>query len=1359
MMQLVIGRLGATRPCRATHCRRLWEAARGPLPWGGAVPPTMNISWAARPSRSRSDLTQRGPAANPGRWWRSPLGDRWRATATSWQPDGRPPLKAFQLQARRRSDRRSQEDRAAMGAACRPMAALALLVASASAVAHSQEASSGRCHVALGMEEGRIPDSAVSASSSYEPKSVGPQNARIRQEKNGGAWCPKAQISSEVQEFLEVDLGRPHLITATETQGRFGNGQGQEYAESFHLLYWRDALQRWAVYKDAQGRKVLAGNRNTYLAVRQQLELPFVASRVRFMPYSQHTRTVCMRVELYGCPWTQSVLSYSAPRGDRWSPELRLEDLSYDGGLDGRGVTAAGLGQLVDGRLASDGGGGGGGAQPWRPDWRWVGWHNESRHGQPVELELQLDGARELTAARLHALHRPDHGVQRSILFGLYLLRVFGPCIPARYGAVHQQLAGAGVQHWNPAPAVAAPVRAGATLAHSDLGVRVFSTELGVLQGVSPLCTLAGVLQSVSLLCACAGVLQGGSPLCALAGVLQGVSQLCACAGVLQGVSPLCACAGVLQGVSSLCTLAGVLQSVSPLCACAGVLQGGSPLCALAGVLQGVSQLCDCAGVLQGVSPLCACAGVLQGVSPLCTLAGVLQSVSLLCACAGVLQGGSPLCALAGVLQGVSQLCDCAGVLQGVSPLCACAGVLQGVSPQCACAGVLQGVSQLCGCVQVFSEVSVYLSLDGRHYQAALTRRVAPPPGEPAVNVSISLQQRVARFLRLHLRFADQWMLLSEVSLDSVAVPRNVSEQMLEQMFFQQDNALQEPESQDSQTAAVETSHARKEVTKATSAAGAQQAYVGLVGGLLATALLLALAAAAVLVVRRGRQKVALLAAKPCGGFSPAGGGCAAAAALPRGAAGGGVSMRGLQLSTPPVLARVLGVAGHARVAAAAPRRASPAPHAAVCSLYGGRGDDSASGSGSNGDDSENSSVYHEPYKLLSAQHEYGCLLAPSKSHDFADFPSASVSSFQEEAARFAGGATPPPPPQPGRDSPASGQPENYYAATDIVKSGRCEQHLRPGCFTTLRLPGAEPPADGLHLLEYPRHRLRLVEKVGEGSFGMVLLCEADGAPELNGLTSSHKKRLVLVKSLWRGCSQQTREEFLRECGWLSSLQDGNVCRTLAVCSAEEPLCALQEHGDLGALPSVLREHTPDSISYGCLIYLATQIAAGMKYLEGLKLVHRDLAARNCVVGPDFSLKVSDHAMFCSRYDLDYYLSDTQTKLPVRWMSWESVLLGEYSTKSDVWAFGVTLWETLTLCAVQPLAELSDQQVVENCSRWQLDDGRQRCPARPAACPRELFDMMAECWRRDAALRPRFAEIHLFLQRKNLGYGPSPAPG
>ncbi|XP_049961606.1 epithelial discoidin domain-containing receptor 1-like [Schistocerca serialis cubense] len=630
---------------------------------------------------------------------------------------------------------------------------LLLLTGAVAAAALRHQGPPASCHVALGMEEGRIPDSAVSASSSYEPKSVGPQNARIRQEKNGGAWCPKAQISSEVQEFLEVDLGRPHLITATETQGRFGNGQGQEYAESFHLLYWRDALQRWVIYRDSTGRKLMSGNRNTYLAVRQQLELPFVASRVRFMPYSQHTRTVCMRVELYGCPWTQGIFSYVTPKGDRWSDGQQLEDLSYDGVRDGRFV-AAGLGQLVDGRIApanpEDDGAGRGLA--WRPDWRWVGWHNATHQGQPVDVDLELDGPRELTAIQIHALHKPEHGIQ------------------------------------------------------------------------------------------------------------------------------------------------------------------------------------------------------------------------------------------------------------------------------------------------VFCEVSVQLSLDGRHYQPAL-RRPTPAPAEATVNVSVPLQQRVARFVRLQLHFADAWLLVSELALDSMPVPRNVSQLYLEQMFYQQDSALEEINSLNSEIPTEKPAQKRKEIAPATNATGSQQAYVGLVAGGLASLMLLALAAAAVVVVRRGRQKVALLAGKPCGGFTAAAG-AASGGGLPRAAPGGGVSMRGLQLSTPPVLARVLGVAGHARVAAAptapaAPRRASPAPHAAVCSLYGGRGDDSASGSGSNGDDSENSSVYHEPYKLLSAQHEYGCLLAPSKSHDFADFSIVSVSSFHDDL-HFVGSISRPVTPHHHKNGAASpGKRGNYYAATDIVNVGQ----------------------------------------------------------------------------------------------------------------------------------------------------------------------------------------------------------------------------------------------------------------------------------------------------------------------------------
>lgn len=81
----------------------------------------------------------------------------------------------------------------------------------------------------------------------------------MKQEKNGGAWCPKAQISSDIKEYLEVDLGRNHLMTWTETQGRFGNGQGQEFAEAFLVEYWRNSLGQWITYKDSRGEKVGVG--------------------------------------------------------------------------------------------------------------------------------------------------------------------------------------------------------------------------------------------------------------------------------------------------------------------------------------------------------------------------------------------------------------------------------------------------------------------------------------------------------------------------------------------------------------------------------------------------------------------------------------------------------------------------------------------------------------------------------------------------------------------------------------------------------------------------------------------------------------------------------------------------------------------------------------------------------------------------------------------------------------------------------------------------------------------------------------------------------------------------------------------
>ncbi|XP_056630665.1 discoidin domain-containing receptor 2-like [Diorhabda sublineata] len=934
-------------------------------------------------------------------------------------------------------------------------------------------ANAGECRAALGMEEGRIPDHAISASSSYEAKSVGPQNARIRQEKNGGAWCPKAQISSDVKEYLEVDLQKPHLMTWTETQGRFGNGQGQEFAEAFLVEYWRPSLNQWITYKDSRGEKVLTGNSNTYLVVRQRLELPFIASKVRFIPYSEHPRTVCMRVELYGCPWEQNVIRYEAPRGEVREPDIDLEDISYDGTLDGR-MMRGGLGQLVDGlygdndyqrQLQGEQSGS-----------RWVGWNSDTHNGLPINLTFEFDSIREFSALHLHCNNMFTRGVQ------------------------------------------------------------------------------------------------------------------------------------------------------------------------------------------------------------------------------------------------------------------------------------------------IFSSAEVWFSLNGERYQSAGVRAIIPPDRmrETARNVTIKLRGRPARFVRIRLSFGEKWLLISEIVFDSVALTNNLTEDDLQRYYLVPDIL---PTTTAPGVPSGESTHARKEVTPATSPTSSTQAYIGLITGALAMIILL-LACTVFLMIRRGRKKVALLHKHTA---------LVSSSTKPT-----TINMKDLKnnMSTPIInnglsRSRLSVKSKENTIGSVGSKKAKK------CNLYGNvAGEES---------DSENSSVYHEPYKLLpNPNQEYGCLLkkeglTSSKSGEYTDF--TSVNSFPEEmkyttqtpSTTAFYNMTPPPPPSsrpPTYDVQNGTLPqngtiitENYYAATDIIKGERREQHFTPGRFTPIKLPEG-PPLEGVaHLLDFPRHRLRLLEKLGEGDFGMVHLCEAEGLPDFNGASSFHKKQLVIVKSLWRGCGDAKRHEFLRETSWLAGLRDPNLARVVGFCSQDEPMCALMEHSEPGDLPRFLTQRAvgednstnkAPSISYGCLIYVATQVASGMKYLESLDLVHRDLAARNCVIDKNFTVKVSDHAMYCDRYENDYYISDTKARLPLRWMSWEALLLGRQTTKSDVWAFAITLWEILMLCTQQPYAELTSEQVVENSNHWYQNDGCQRYLPRPSACPREIYDLMGECWKRNAADRPRFSEIHLFLQRKNLGYMPAP---
>ncbi|XP_037824726.1 discoidin domain-containing receptor 2-like [Lucilia sericata] len=152
----------------------------------------------------------------------------------------------------------------------------------------------------------------------------------------------------------------------------------------------------------------------------------------------------------------------------------------------------------------------------------------------------------------------------------------------------------------------------------------------------------------------------------------------------------------------------------------------------------------------------------------------------------------------------------------------------------------------------------------------------------------------------------------------------------------------------------------------------------------------------------------------------------------------------------------------------------------------------------------------------------------------------------------------------------------------------------------------------------------------------------------------------------------------------------------------------------------------------------------------------------SCIIGPEYSVKVCTIGTVINRsaYTSDYCQLEgsagRQTQpMPIRWMAWESVLLGKFNSKSDVWSFAVTLWEILTFAREQPYEHLNDAKVIENIGHIYQDDNQYQLLPIPANCPREIYDLMCECWQRNEANRPNFREIHLFLQRKNLGFKPT----
>ncbi|XP_059197923.1 discoidin domain-containing receptor 2 isoform X2 [Centropristis striata] len=295
---------------------------------------------------------------------------------------------------------------------------------------------------------------------------------------------------------------------------------------------------------------------------------------------------------------------------------------------------------------------------------------------------------------------------------------------------------------------------------------------------------------------------------------------------------------------------------------------------------------------------------------------------------------------------------------------------------------------------------------------------------------------------------------------------------------------------------------------------------------------------------------------------------------------------------------------------------------------------------------------------------------------------------------------------------------------------------------------------------EFPRKLLTFKEKLGEGQFGEVHLCEAEGMQEFMNKEflfdiPEDQPVLVAVKMLRSDANKNARNDFLKEIKIMSRLKDPNIIRLLAVCIYSDPLCMITEYMENGDLNQFLSRHEPEgqlallsnapTVSFTNLCYMAAQIASGMKYLSSLNFVHRDLATRNCLVGKNYTIKIADFGMSRNLYSGDYYRIQGRAVLPIRWMSWESILLGKFTTASDVWAFGVTLWEILNFCKEQPYSQLTDEQVIENTGEFFRDQKRQIYLPQPVLCPDSLYKIMLSCWRRNTKERPSFQEIHRAL--------------
>uniref|UniRef100_A0AAR2K369 non-specific protein-tyrosine kinase n=1 Tax=Pygocentrus nattereri TaxID=42514 RepID=A0AAR2K369_PYGNA len=262
----------------------------------------------------------------------------------------------------------------------------------------------------------------------------------------------------------------------------------------------------------------------------------------------------------------------------------------------------------------------------------------------------------------------------------------------------------------------------------------------------------------------------------------------------------------------------------------------------------------------------------------------------------------------------------------------------------------------------------------------------------------------------------------------------------------------------------------------------------------------------------------------------------------------------------------------------------------------------------------------------------------------------------------------------------------------------------------------------GYGVWEIDPRQLTFIRELGNGQFGVVKYGKWQGRHD------------VAIKMIKEG--SMSEDDFIEEAKVMMKLRHENLVQLYGVCTKQRPIYIVTEFLPNGCLLTYLREDLqhPSAVQ---LLEMCKDVSEGMAYLESQQYIHRDLAARNCLVDSNGTVKVTDFGL--SRYVLDdEYMSSAGSKFPVRWSPPEVLLYCKFSSKSDIWAFGVLMWEIYTLGRM-PYERMNNTEIVDKVAAgYRL--------YRPQMANDRIYSVMTTCWHEKADERPTFQDLVIIIQ-------------